>query len=119
MNLEGIFYPALLMCLLLGIMVAAILGSTLYWMRHVDNEYRKCPQCGKKGAGYVVHSEVIESKSYIDHKAWRRKQIKLEKIEDHYECENCQHTWTIMFEHATRSLPKKPDPPAQGNMPGR
>jgi transposase len=112
MNWEDLFYPGLLMCLLLGIMVAAIFVSVTFWMRQVDNEYRKCPQCGEKGAGYIARSDVIESKSYVDHKAWRRKQITLEKIEDHYQCEKCGHTWTVLFEHATRSEPQSPSSPS-------
>ena len=108
MNLDAIFYPGLLMCGFMILALLAIFGSILYWMRHADAQYRKCPECGQLGAGYIVNSELVDSQSHIDHKSWRRKKIIVENIEDQYECEHCKHNWTVDFQRASRTALKTP-----------
>ena len=102
MDINAIFYPSLLICGLLGIALLVILGSTIYWMRHADGEYRQCPECGKQGTGYIVDTNLLDSQSHVDHKSGSGKLIILETFEDRYQCEECNHEWTAVFEKATR-----------------
>lgn len=109
MDVNAIFYTGLLVCGFVVLIIVVISGSIFFWFRHVDNRYRQCPECGELGTGYVVDSEVVSSRSFIDHKGWKRKQINLETIKDTYECEHCKHTWTVEFEQAHRTVLKTPE----------
>ncbi|MDX1522869.1 MAG: hypothetical protein R3264_14675 [Anaerolineae bacterium] len=108
MALDTILFPGLLVCGFLGIMFLVALGSSFLWLRYVDGRYRRCPECGRKGAGYVVETELVDSRSHIDFKGRSRTRVTVETHNDHYQCEHCQHMWTAKFQKTDRIALKKP-----------
>jgi DNA-directed RNA polymerase subunit RPC12/RpoP len=98
-------FPVLLLCGFFGIILLVGIGSTYLWLVWLDKEATKCPECGEKGAGELVETEVIQSRVYTEWKdAWgifgrdpsRRQlmQVTEKTYEDHFECEYCGHQWT-------------------------
>lgn len=75
------------------------------WLRYIDAEARKCPQCQTKGAGEVLEYELVDSRSYVDSAAvqkmprkFRRRakpvQVEEKKYKVDYKCNQCGHEWT-------------------------
>lgn len=102
MNFADIFYPGLVICGLLLLMLLVSVLSSYIWLRHVDSRYRTCPECGKKGVGSVVETNVIEAATHIDHKGRRPKRVTVSTHEDVYHCEACDHRWTVNFKEEQR-----------------
>lgn len=107
MNLDGIIYPGLVVCMLLAIMLIMAVGSSYLWLRHVDGSYRKCPSCGKAGAGYVLETNLLNSQTHVDHKGRAPARVTKETFEDLYECEHCKHQWKVKFQKTDRKDLKK------------
>ena len=66
---------------------------------------RPCPECGRRGAGELVESQVINSKVHTEWRnarsIFRRNSTGRELVrvtestyEDHFECQYCGHQWT-------------------------
>ena len=101
---QGIIFIPLLICGMLGIMMAVATGFTYLWLRHVEGEATRCPQCQSKGAGEVLDYELIEARSYIESgvtrwlpRRHRRRahpvQVEEIKYKVNYRCSQCGHEW--------------------------
>jgi hypothetical protein len=101
----SIFMLPLLLCGALGILFVVSTVFSYFWLRYVDAESRKCPQCQTKGAGEVLEYEVVDSKSYVDSAAAQkiprrfRRRVKPIRVEEKkykvdYKCNQCGHEWT-------------------------
>ena len=101
----GVFLVPLMICGLLGFMLAVGIVFSYLWLMHLDAEARRCPECLKKGSGGILDTELIDSRSYIDSSVtgnlYRKYKNRLQpvRIEEnkykvHYECEHCGHQWT-------------------------
>lgn len=102
MTFNDVFYPGLLICGLVVAMLLVSLVSSYIWLRHVDSRYRKCPNCHKSGVGTVVETQLLTSSSHIDHKGRRPARVTVETHEDQYQCEACDHRWTVNFQEKKR-----------------
>jgi DNA-directed RNA polymerase subunit RPC12/RpoP len=102
---QGLIFVPLLICGMLGIMMAVATGFSYLWLRHVEAEAKRCPHCQSKGAGDVLEYEMIEEHTYIetDAKGWlprrhrrRAKPVRVEKkkYKVDYRCSQCGHEWT-------------------------
>ena len=101
------FYPFLALCgflLVFFIILAITMGL---WFRYVDNEVRRCQECGRRGTGYIIQTEVIKSTSRLEKKGFRNYRIREEHLVDTYQCSYCHHEWTRTLNHETRMPVKK------------
>ena len=99
-----ILVPSLLVCGSLGIILLVGIGFSYLWLVWLGKETTKCPECGKRGAGELVESKVIDSKVHVewqtpgtlDRDSGQRQPIQVteETYEDHFECQYCGHRWT-------------------------
>ena len=99
-------YPLGVICGLFGIFILAQVVITYAWLRWLNAKATRCPECGRKGAGELLDSDVIDSKEYVQ---WRnarsffgwgagkrqRIQVSDRTYEDRFECQYCGHQWTI------------------------
>ena len=106
MNVNDIFYPGLIICGLLIVGGLVIFATTSWLFKVTDGRLRRCPNCERKGAGYITHTDTIESNSHMDFKGRTAVRVTNEAFEDHYECEHCGHTWMIPFSRTTREKRK-------------
>jgi len=101
----NIFQLLLLLCVAIGTVLLVATGFSYLWLRYVDAEARKCPQCQTKGAAEVIEYELVDSRSYVDSAAAqkmprrfrrRAKPVKVEekKYKVDYKCNQCGHEWT-------------------------
>lgn len=102
---SSVFLVPLMICGLLGFMLAVGIFFSYLWLMHLDAEARRCPKCLKKGSGGILETELIDSRSYIDSSVTgnlsrkyrnRLRPVRIEenKYKVHYECEHCGHQWT-------------------------
>jgi hypothetical protein len=97
-----IFYPLLLIVIMLVLMAVVGIGTSMVWLRVMDGRLRKCPNCNQKGGGYITESETLDSRSHMDFKGREPMRITIEELNDHYKCEQCGHTWSITFQRTDR-----------------
>ena len=101
----GVFLVPLMICGLLGFMLAVGIVFSYLWLMHLDAEARKCPECLKKGSGGILETELIDSRSYIDSTVTGnlsrkyKNRLQLVRVEEkkykvHYKCEHCGNQWT-------------------------
>lgn len=106
MSAREIIFPVMIIC---GFATAAILVAmmTTGWLfRVTDGRLRQCPNCKRKGAGYIFKTDTVESQSHMDFSGRTPLRITNESFEDHYECEHCGHTWIIPFQRTSREKRK-------------
>ncbi len=114
MEWHNFVFPVLLLCGFFGIILLVGIGSTYLWLVWLDKEATKCPKCGKKGAGELVETKVLQSRVYTEWKdAWgilgrdpsRRQlmQVTEKTCEYRFECEYCGHQWTTTAQERKRS----------------
>ena len=107
---------------LFGIMILVGIVSSYLFLVWLGKEMTKCPECGKRGAGELVESKVINSRVYTEWKQARslfnrgpsqRQPIQMTKetYEDHFKCEYCGHQWTKTGQERKRT--QRPSPPPQ------
>lgn len=99
-----ILFPTLLVLIFFGLIILTGIVFSYLWLRWLNAEITKCPECGRRGGGELVESKVIASKAYTEWKEAQRlfgqfanrKQIRVTEktYEDHFECQNCGHQWT-------------------------
>jgi DNA-directed RNA polymerase subunit RPC12/RpoP len=101
----NIFLLLLLVCGALGIVLVVTIVFSYLWLRYVDAEVRKCPQCQSKGAAEVLEYELVDSRNYVDSAAAQklprkfRRRVKPIRVEEKkyqvdYKCKHCGHEWT-------------------------
>ena len=61
-------YPVLLACGLFSIILVVGIGFSYLWLVWVGKEATKCPDCGERGAGELVESEMIYLKVHTEWK---------------------------------------------------
>jgi hypothetical protein len=104
MDSGGLFYLILVACGFLVIMLVVSVGFSYWWLVSLDAQGRKCPNCGKKGAGNLLSSDTLSADSYTK---WSRPrgfagmggrpqlmEVTEKNYEDHYECQQCGHRWS-------------------------
>ena len=98
MNLTDILYFGLVFLIILAFFAILWLigGYLLAW--DVDRKYRTCPNCKRKGTGFIIETESELISSQINRDKLTPLRIQREKVTDQYQCEACQHTWTKTFE---------------------
>jgi DNA-directed RNA polymerase subunit RPC12/RpoP len=113
--MASIVYPTLLVCGFFGVILLVGIGFTYLWLLWWNAEAVKCPECGRRGAGELVESDVIARKSYTQ---WRdgknilgrsvagRHQIRVteQTYDDQFACKHCGHRW-IKTAHETTHRP--------------
>lgn len=103
--MADILFPTLLVCGFFGIIILVGIGFTYLWLLWLNAEATKCPECSRRGAGELVESQVLNSRSYtewgdprnlLSRTVSRRQQVRVTEktIEDHFECKHCGHQWT-------------------------
>ncbi len=103
MDILAIIYPSAIICLLFSVIILVGIGFSYLWLKILDKQARKCPNCQRKGAGNVTESEVIASNHYMDYKRQPARRVAEKTYQDHYECEYCGHTWTKTATETTRT----------------
>ena len=106
MSINDIFYPSLVICGLLGLGALVAVATTSWLFNVTDGRLRQCPNCKRKGAGYIFQTDTLDTRTNVE---FRRRIAYLtthESLEDHYECEHCGHTWIIPFNRTTREKRK-------------
>jgi transcription elongation factor Elf1 len=114
MEWHNFVFPVLLLCGFFGIILLVGIGSTYLWLVWLDKEATKCPKCGKKGAGELVETKVLQSRVYTEWKDTprifsrdprRRQPIQVTEktYEDHFKCKYCGHQWTTTSQERKRS----------------
>ncbi len=115
MNWADILFPSLIVCGIFAIMLAVAIGCSYLWLLQLNKRATKCPKCGKPGAGELLDSEVIDSKSHMD---WKTRsgtfresnpiRVTEEIYKDHFECRYCGHRW-MKTAQWTKTVPEKRD----------
>jgi DNA-directed RNA polymerase subunit RPC12/RpoP len=103
--MTDILIPIGLLCVFVALFVGVTIGFTYLWLLWYNASMTRCPECGKRGAGELVNSRVLSSKSYLDQNEMKKgKVVRItEKThEDEFECQYCGHRWTSMAEHTQR-----------------
>lgn len=108
MNPNDIIYPVAIICVFGSAVLLVGMATTSWFMRVTDGRLRQCPNCHRKGAGYIVQTDSIESNSHMDFQGRTPLRITHEAFEDHYECEHCGHTWVVPFQRTTQEKRKSP-----------
>jgi len=114
MNWADVVFPSLIMCGLFAIILVVGIGSSYLWLTWLNKRATKCPECGKTGAGELVESKLIDSRSRLERKTHgsifrqRARPIRVteEVFEDHFECQYCGHRWVRTAQWA-RTMPEK------------
>lgn len=98
-----IFFPILLVCGFFGVLILFGILMSYVSLRWLHSEMTKCPECGRRGAGEFLDSEVVDSKTYIERgsattrffgDAGKQVRITEQTYAEHYRCEHCGHEWT-------------------------
>ena len=95
-------------------MLVVGIGFSYLWLVRLIKETTKCPECGKREAGELVESKVVDSRVYTEWRdTWsifnrdprRRRPIQVTEktYEDHFKCEYCGHQWTRIAQERKRS----------------
>lgn len=105
-TLIAILYPALLICAFFGVIILVGVGFSYWGLIIFDKQMRRCPDCGKRGGGDVVASEVIASRNYMDFKRQTPVRVTVKTYEEHYECQHCGHKWTRTAQETVRNQVK-------------
>ena len=101
---SGVFPLLLLICGILGFILAVGIGLSYLGLLVVEGEVKSCPECHKRGAGDIIKSEVIDTLRYTDSsgkwnqllnpaKLRRQTQVTEKTHQDHYECRHCGYKW--------------------------
>ncbi len=104
-SFSTVLYLMLVLCGLLSALLAAVVYFTI---NSLDRRFRRCPECGQTGTGYIYDTEIIESTAHIDYRVNNPMRTKEVRTVDQYECEQCGHQWTRTMERTERT-PYKPD----------
>ncbi|MFQ5615057.1 MAG: hypothetical protein ACE5GO_01135, partial [Anaerolineales bacterium] len=91
MDYLATIFPSLLICGFIGLVILIGIAASMVWFRYVDGYLRACPECHRRGAGYIVETETVSSHSHTDYKGRNPVRITEEHIIDHYQCEHCDH----------------------------
>jgi hypothetical protein len=113
MGWADVFFPSLIVCGISGLMLAVAIGCSYLWLVWLNKRETKCPECGRAGAGELVESKVIDSRSHLD---WKKRsgpfqdtgpvRVTEETYEDHFECQYCGYRWTKTTQW-TRTTPER------------
>jgi len=98
-------YPLGVICGLFGVFILAQIVIAYIWLRWLNAKATTCPECGHKGAGELLDSDVIDSTEYVQwrdvrsffgRRAGKRRRVEVsdKTYEDHFECRYCGHRWT-------------------------
>jgi predicted RNA-binding Zn-ribbon protein involved in translation (DUF1610 family) len=101
--MADILFPTLLVFGFFGLIILVGIVFSYLWLRWLNAEATKCPECGRKGGGELVESKVINSSAFTQWKetrnifgqsAHRQVRVTQKTYEDHFECKQCGHQWT-------------------------
>ena len=94
MDIGAVFYPLLLVCALLGVMLLVGIGFSYLWLRVLGARFNTCPNCHKQDAGRIVESVVLDSQSRMEFRRHPPSRVTERTLEDRWECQYCGHQWT-------------------------
>jgi hypothetical protein len=100
--LSAVFYPAFLVCFFFGLIILVGTVFSYWWLVVFDKRMRTCARCGKVGGGQLAESFVVHLENYMDFKRTPPSRITVKTHEDHYECDQCGHTWTRTAKETNR-----------------
>lgn len=114
-----VFYPSLLICAPLIVIFLVTVGVCYLWLTWWSKRATRCPECGKKGAGELTESQLINSTVRTEQRTHyglfrqeqRPTQVKEETYEDHFRCQYCGHQW-VKTAQWTQTIPEKKPSPA-------
>jgi hypothetical protein len=66
MGWSEILFPFLIVCGFLGLVLLVGVGFSYLWLVWLNKQATTCPKCGEKGAGKLVESKVIDSKTHLE-----------------------------------------------------
>ncbi len=109
-----VFFPLMLVCGFFGIIILVGIVFSYLWLRWLNAQMTKCPECGRKGAGELVNTDVINAKSYTVWKdarnvlgwdASRRRRVRVTEntYEDSFRCQFCGHQWVMTAQEKKES----------------
>jgi len=112
MDWSIIVLPALVLGLF-GVIFAVGVGLIYLVLQIYIGEVRRCPNCQKRRAAVLSHTDEISARSYIDSGAVARmargtgKWVKPDRItettyQDYYVCKFCDHTWSKTIQERKR-----------------
>jgi hypothetical protein len=96
-------FPLAIVCGIFGIFILIGIFISYLSLRWFYSEIAKCPDCGRRGAGEFLDSELLESNTRVEHRntmslfggnPTQRVRITETKHEEHYRCLHCGHEWT-------------------------
>ena len=102
--------PLVVVCGLFGSLVLMGIFISYLSLRYFYGEMSKCPECGRREAGEFIDSEVVESKTHIEHKKpalgfgddlGKRVRITEKTHKEQYRCAHCGHEWIKMARERT------------------
>jgi len=96
------FYPFLALCGFLLFAGITITITIVLWFRHIDNSLRACPECGKKGTGHIIETDILNETTTFERRGFRTYRFKDEHLVDTYQCDNCGHEWTRTLKRKTQ-----------------
>lgn len=99
-------YPLLLIVVILGVMFGISTVASYFWLRFLDGNFRKCPKCNTHGAGIIIDTTDLGTKTEIDFSRTPPQKITTHKVEDQYKCEKCSHIWTRTLNETKREKHK-------------
>lgn len=106
MNLDAILYPALLVCGLISVMAVVAIAFSYLWLRVLGSRFGACPNCKRRDAGRIIESEVVDSRSHMDFKRRPPARVTIKTLEDRWQCQHCQHEWTMTARETERTAIK-------------
>jgi hypothetical protein len=100
--IDLLYFILVLLVILAFFAVLWVIGGFLL-ARSVDRNYRACPECKRKGAGYIVDTDIEILGTQIDRNKLTLFRVSREKVTDYYQCEVCQNTWEKSFMRENRT----------------
>jgi len=108
MTLIDLLYFALVFLIILAFFAVIWMIGGYFLARSVDRDYRACPECKRKGTGFIINTKIETLGTQIDRSKLTPFRVKREKVTDRYQCDHCQHTWIKTFEREDRTPIQKP-----------
>jgi hypothetical protein len=105
-DLAAIFYPSLVICGLVSIIIGSGIIFSYIWLKIVHKRLTRCPACQQPDAAELLETAVIDSRAYMDYKHNPPLRVTEKTHEDRYKCRFCGHEWGATFKQTEKAQVK-------------
>ena len=98
-----VLIPSLLVLFIVGLILLIGSGFVYLGLNTMTKRFNRCPECHKNDAGTIVETVTLETTNHMDYTTTPPRRIVENKLEDHYQCDFCKHTWTRTITQTKRT----------------